>query len=814
MTVNGSNPSDSDNFASIDNKTYKDTVQSSNPRKRPMKKRKYSRGGCEECKRRKMKCDEGKPFCYNCTRLNKACVYKSKNKFNISSGPEVQVPESDQMSVSTSQSSSHHRNRPIPNKVPTQNSPQTFSVQHYMPSGEYMNTFVRVDSPATPSGPPLQYSFSEREPLNPVPLPGNFTSLSPSNGSTAAASPSGRAFKNAISDILSPSNGDNFASDTDWQEMKHLFDEATILVSDMNDLQLAISHPNSMASNSPRNTFSDTFEKHVFEINEFSQEIINNSNNGKYQFENDLTPQTNQVQGSVSNTELIEYTIKQHRLVGPHAAYLRYLNKKVTGDAFFPFASSVEHNEVVNVLLKYSNNCPYLLSALLAMIATVEFNITGKPVHELSGQKYVSVCLKSLSQAFASNSSNKVDQFLNDIERLLLTVILLSSIFSSKTYENNDNILNSWKTHLRGTKDLLINYSNTTTKRNTRGVSRGTALARTWFFAIESLASITTPFGGTLSSRRKEENHQYSTSDIDTNDKVFLDTGYFGKEQNPDYYEALVSIGLIVKNNTVEFNLFLGFTLEFVLLVKEYTKVSEYLRAAEPKNRQISSPQVLKLLSLVEKSQMAVLAPMLNTKDCTIPESSPAHPQFPRIDPYRLNFPEAAYGTYKSPEGHVTVYSWFDLSQQIHTDSLFLRVLLMPGIFQLPKSSPLVQELLMKLANHLFYVLPKNSPDYDARKDIILCETDNYFLSTDMFDSRVFMTQSAFRLITGLLDDDDHLEKIELIFKGMVELGNGSAVEALNNVISRRTWLRSHPAGGNHDPTEVELAQSEVVPFA
>ncbi|WEJ97036.1 hypothetical protein PSN45_004583 [Yamadazyma tenuis] len=747
-----------------------------------------------------------------------------------------------------------------------------------MPSGEYMNTFVRVDSPATPSGPPLQYSFSEREPLNPVPLPGNFTSLSPSNGSTAAASPSGRAFKNAISDILSPSNGDNFASDTDWQEMKHLFDEATILVSDMNDLQSfdllnynnldhldnrdylhkktdplgsvempfldqkiekeqskarrqhnspatlgasssptalsAISHPNSMASNSPRNTFSDTFEKHVFEINEFSQEIINNSNNGKYQFENDLTPQTNQVQGSVSNTELIEYTIKQHRLVGPHAAYLRYLNKKVTGDAFFPFASSVEHNEVVNVLLKYSNNCPYLLSALLAMIATVEFNITGKPVHELSGQKYVSVCLKSLSQAFASNSSNKVDQFLNDIERLLLTVILLSSIFSSKTYENNDNILNSWKTHLRGTKDLLINYSNTTTKRNTRGVSRGTALARTWFFAIESLASITTPFGGTLSSRRKEENHQYSTSDIDTNDKVFLDTGYFGKEQNPDYYEALVSIGLIVKNNTVEFNLFLGFTLEFVLLVKEYTKVSEYLRAAEPKNRQISSPQVLKLLSLVEKSQMAVLAPMLNTKDCTIPESSPAHPQFPRIDPYRLNFPEAAYGTYKSPEGHVTVYSWFDLSQQIHTDSLFLRVLLMPGIFQLPKSSPLVQELLMKLANHLFYVLPKNSPDYDARKDIILCETDNYFLSTDMFDSRVFMTQSAFRLITGLLDDDDHLEKIELIFKGMVELGNGSAVEALNNVISRRTWLRSHPAGGNHDPTEVELAQSEVVPFA
>ncbi|ODV98237.1 hypothetical protein PACTADRAFT_19721, partial [Pachysolen tannophilus NRRL Y-2460] len=37
--------------------------------------RKYSKTGCKECKRRKMKCDEGKPACWQCERLAKTCIY-------------------------------------------------------------------------------------------------------------------------------------------------------------------------------------------------------------------------------------------------------------------------------------------------------------------------------------------------------------------------------------------------------------------------------------------------------------------------------------------------------------------------------------------------------------------------------------------------------------------------------------------------------------------------------------------------------------------------------------------------------------------
>ncbi|KAG7661993.1 uncharacterized protein J8A68_004493 [[Candida] subhashii] len=38
-------------------------------------KRIYSKKGCRECKRRKIKCDEGKPDCWQCRRLRKECSY-------------------------------------------------------------------------------------------------------------------------------------------------------------------------------------------------------------------------------------------------------------------------------------------------------------------------------------------------------------------------------------------------------------------------------------------------------------------------------------------------------------------------------------------------------------------------------------------------------------------------------------------------------------------------------------------------------------------------------------------------------------------
>jgi len=40
--------------------------------------RRRSRNGCSTCKRRKVRCDEQRPRCYHCNRLNLECVWKAK----------------------------------------------------------------------------------------------------------------------------------------------------------------------------------------------------------------------------------------------------------------------------------------------------------------------------------------------------------------------------------------------------------------------------------------------------------------------------------------------------------------------------------------------------------------------------------------------------------------------------------------------------------------------------------------------------------------------------------------------------------------
>lgn len=62
--------------------------------KKVISKRKYSRAGCIECKRRRVKCDEVKPACGICVKANKECNYphpKYKNQPKILSEPLKQI---------------------------------------------------------------------------------------------------------------------------------------------------------------------------------------------------------------------------------------------------------------------------------------------------------------------------------------------------------------------------------------------------------------------------------------------------------------------------------------------------------------------------------------------------------------------------------------------------------------------------------------------------------------------------------------------------------------------------------------------------
>ncbi|KAF4335664.1 sterol uptake control 2 [Fusarium beomiforme] len=56
----------------------------------PPSRKTRARTGCMTCRMRKVKCDESKPFCDNCRRVNKACVYQQPQYINY---PEKRQPE-------------------------------------------------------------------------------------------------------------------------------------------------------------------------------------------------------------------------------------------------------------------------------------------------------------------------------------------------------------------------------------------------------------------------------------------------------------------------------------------------------------------------------------------------------------------------------------------------------------------------------------------------------------------------------------------------------------------------------------------------
>lgn len=716
------------------------------PDKPKIKKRKYSRGGCQECKRRKMKCDEGKPFCYNCSRLKKVCVYDNKSKFKFeTNGGEPQI---------------HPPAPPLP-----------------PPSAKADAAFVPVD-------------FKSEIPVM------SFPSVKPPEKE--------RPFRNNIVDILSP---DTELLSLHTKDMHNLFDEASLLVSDINHLvsvDLALENHDlfqdvSMKDHAPKvsetparspqysqSSMSDSFERHNFQIDDFTDRI-------QHETESSVPGTVEQLQ--YSNSELIAQVISYNNLVGPHVTYLKALASTDLSYHMFPFASSVESNEVVKLLLLYSKLCPYLLTSLLAISATFQYNSTGKKVHELTRQKYVLVCLRSLSDEFASAGDKNTDKLANDIERLLLTVLVLTSNFTSM--QTKGNLLHSWKTHLRGAKDLLVSYTKIT--KNTRAtgfyMSGGLALAKIWFFAIESLAGLILTAGGTLTKKQKLEDEV-----LFYNRRIFLDTGYFSVEANPDYHDALVRVGLQTSFPGLhEFNLYVGYCVSYVYLIQEFTGCLELLRANN--NQQLAPGRISKLMSLVHNAKLVFVAPDVNLDTFVIPESSAAHPNYP-LSLHKITLPQAGYGS--DPANNV-VYLWFDYSHHVHVDGIYTRMLVTPGLFHLPPSHTLVQSLVRRILDTTFYIRRKPTLDDPTT---ILAESEHFFLPKKLFDERCIMMQSLFRLCAGLALDDIDLEKVELYFTGLVKIGNGSALIMVDKV---RELRHSDRLGGWSIDV---LGEMEHVPFA
>lgn len=801
-----------------------------------IKKRKYSRRGCKECKRRKIKCDEGNPSCYNCSRLNKICVYESKLQFkdastaNDSYSPGVLI-------------------------VPRPENELTLHMQFYNPNDATKNGIKQEDGSV-----PKENALSQK----PAPVMLRDNSLDSANhssynhssyptmslngsvdgeqrpnlGSTGSFIIAASTHTSTSSQLPHPGLDAMNPMDLNSVDMRNLFNEASGLVHDINHLLdpgmvegwsgniTPISSAGHLlnettvyplgTNNSPASLNSE--EKLHFHIDEFSSRIHADSY---------VSPSGIAECIVLSNTELIQQCITENSLEQPHVKYLMTLTNTDLSYHIYPFASLIDSNEVMKLLLIYLAKCPYLLTSLLAISATFQFNQTGKQAHDNARQKYITVCFKSLNDAFTEHSGfENAEMLTSNIEKLLLTVLILTSYFTATNFILDENILTSWKAHLRGARDLLLHYGKVTRSsyKSEHFMSGGLALAKCWFFAIESAASIHSSFGGSLTKSKGA-----TTTDLDKDNEIFnpphmlldnesliyWESGVCDMEVNPEYHAALQRVHMLCSSpSSSEFNLYWGFTSRAVKTILLFSTIMDKVRSNG--YSRVPLRWIAHLFKLTDECAQEIIVPNVILRNFEVPLSSCGHPDYTGAG--AILFPLSCFVEDRTESGEKIVYSWFDLSHQIHVDNLFMKLMVQEAFLNLPRNHYHVQEMIKKLFGYFFFIKKKLSANYAEEKDKIIVESDNYYLSHPTFDNRCIMIQSIFRTLSTLVVSDDEFEKIELFFMGLVKLGNGSSLSTLDMVArfkeSRRRKKAETDNDGQNDDEIYDYEDLCDIPFA
>ncbi|KAL6450683.1 LYS14 Lysine biosynthesis regulatory protein LYS14 [Candida maltosa Xu316] len=755
-------------------------MSSETKQKKGIRKSKYSRGGCQECRRRKIKCDEAKPYCYNCTRLSKNCSYPTKPKYKFEEPKVVSLPIESPLPPPT-----------IPPPPPTTTT---------------TTSTVNVRSQPVPVHAPFPPIFPH----------------SPAQKPMDHLQPASKRYK--ISDILSPDNNDYSWGELPVSDLQTIFGDASLLVHDslglftsLNDQRLTTKADDDLS----------------FLLDFPIQTSISDTNTG--------TPTSNQTSANNNNkvsepnyspeknSQLIMRTLNKEEVSGPHQFYLDKLTNTSLGFNLFPFAESVENNEVLKILLKYSDECNYLLLSLLASSSAFQFIQTNKPTHKENQIKYTNACLKYLSDAFPSNqktfkdenNSNdddgKFQSMINNIEKLLLTILVLTLNYTALAYyqrTKDGDIPRDWKTHLRGVKDLLLKYTKLAQTNKNHYLSDGLALAKTWFFAIESVAELHDPYGGTIKYLKKNISMDKviirTDQELDVSDmsRLWLETGYFNRGKNQSYHDALLRIGLLTNSSlpiSTQFNIFNGYSIDVVRLIDEMTKNLDLLR--DNLNNQISGSRIATIFSFIDKAKKNEIVPKVNKDSFRIPSESIAHPDYNQYDFVKL--PKSCYACETTPSGEKVYYSWYDWSEQMHIDTVYMKLFSIKGLLKLPKTHPLVQELKQKVITGMFFV-KKLTTNVDESK--VFLKSENYYLHSDLFDTRAVMSQSTFRACTKIANDLNDFEILKLYFEGLVKLGNGSALFALEKLerLKKEFIENDNEAVSDND----EDCENNIIPFA
>ncbi|AJV12427.1 Lys14p [Saccharomyces cerevisiae YJM1450] len=573
-------------------------------------KRKYSRNGCSECKRRRMKCDETKPTCWQCARLNRQCVYvlNPKNKKRRTSNAQ-RVKEFRKHSTSLDNDHNNARKR-----------------QHSSCKAEKKKK--------------VRQNLSE-DTTDPKPI---------------------------------TDNGKNVPLD----EIESLEIPNLDLTTTMNgyDVNLLMQNLNDMVNMKLHDSYLLNEELKGLDLPDLDiPELLPASN------VNSSVP----ISFLVNNVITFNTKLSSFKLGGIHDKYLKIFYYDCL-DSIAPFFQN-QGNPLRDILLSFAKNEAYLLSSILATGASIAYRKSNNLEDERNYCAYLSHCLSLLGEQF-KNESN----VLNRIEPIILTVIMLAwdCIYSMNS---------QWRSHLKGVTDLFK-------KINAGNSSKVLNVAKCWFKVMETFASISTVFGGSL----------IDNSDLDA---IFDPYDY-------QYVDSLKFLNIMTPLN--EFNLLRGHKEDFDLVIKEvfkslntirsteknyfskeeglFTKKLDYLllssqTSSEKSKDQISYFNTQKILVEIDKQ----LDYEFIDKSGIIPSDNQSHPRISNIH-------DNAIDMVTLKNGEEVAISWYDISHQTQVLSFLLIVLL--KLLGMPKESSTIQQVVKKIMS-FFKFLDSDSPPQNSR---------------------------------------------------------------------------------------------------
>lgn len=542
--------------------------------------RKYSRQGCTECKRRRMKCDETKPTCWQCTRLNRECVYilNAKNK------KRKQKDEGSEMKKKS----------------------------------------FKKSPPVTQE--PLQ--IAEKDSISSMQLlelP-NVIPASKMDGYDA------NLLIQNLNDIVSMKLNDSFLLNEDLRDLQ------------LPDLDIPELMPHSAG---PVSSVPISF-------------LMNNV--------------------ITFNTRLSSF-----KLGGVHDDYLKVFFHDCL-DTIAPFFQN-QGNPLRDIILSFARNESYLLSATLAVGASIAHRKSDKLEDERNYCAYLSHCLSLLGEQF-QNESN----VLTKIEPIILTVIMLA-------WDCINTMNSQWRSHLKGVTDLFK-------KINSGNSSKVMNVAKCWFKVMETFASVSTVLGG-------------SVTEEDDLDLIFDPYDY-------QYVDSLKFLNIMTPLN--EFNLLRGHKEDFDLVIKEvikaltsirrseknclsegegiFTKNQDYLlwsaQTGADKNKEpFSYFNTQKILVEIDRQ----LEYEFIDKTGIIPPVSQSHPD-------NSNINDNAIDLVTLRSGEKIAISWYDISHQTQVLSFLLIILL--KLLGIPKESITIQQVVKKIMS-FFKFLDSEMPPRNSR---------------------------------------------------------------------------------------------------